>query len=155
MRKFEVGAPRTARMLVQSLLTTSQESLRSRFRDSLPGGRGGGRGGEQDMGENGVGCDERDENGEGGKVGGYKNPRAAYCLRRRRRAMVRRGGERTGGRTRSRWGRTNWDKQDRFYSSLGIIPGSRRSYIVLTLSGLPNYSSPSPLPCPPSLCPFP
>lgn len=107
------------------------------------------------MGENGVGCDERDENGEGGKVGGYKNPRAAYCLRRRR-AMVRRGGERTGGRTRSRWGRTNWDKQDRFYSSLGIIPGSRRSYIVLTLSGLPNYSSSSPLPCSPSLSvPFP
>lgn len=30
-------------------------------------------------------------------------------------------------------------KQDRFYSSLGIILGSRRSYIVLTLSGLPNY----------------
>lgn len=41
MRKFEVGAPRTTRMLVQSLLTTSQESLRSRFRDSLPGGRRG------------------------------------------------------------------------------------------------------------------
>lgn len=56
----------------------------------------GGRGGEQDMGENGVGCDERDENGEGGKVGGYKNPRAAYCLRRRR-AMVRRGGRENGG----------------------------------------------------------
>lgn len=64
-----------------------------RFRDSLPGrrreGRGGGRVGEQDMGENGVEREERDENGEGGKVGGYKNPRAAYCLRRRR-VMVRR-----------------------------------------------------------------
>lgn len=41
------------------------------------------------MGENEAGCKIRDENGEGGgKVGGYKNPRAAYCLRRRR-VMVR------------------------------------------------------------------
>lgn len=52
------------------------------------------------MGENGVGCKERDENSEGGgKVGGYKNPRAAYCLRRRW-AMVKwvggEGGESVG-----------------------------------------------------------
>lgn len=51
-------------------------------------GEGGGRTGM------GVGCEERDENSEEeGKVGGYKNPRAAYCLRRRR-VMVRlRGGD--------------------------------------------------------------
>lgn len=62
--------------------------MRSRFRNN-PGGRGEeGGSDEQDMGENGAGCEERDENSEGGGiVGGYKNPRAAYCLRR---AMVRR-----------------------------------------------------------------
>jgi len=74
-------------MPVQSFLKTSQKSLRSRFRDSLPGGRRGR--GVANRGRNGVGCEERDENGEGGKVGGYKNPRAAYCLRRR--VMVRWG----------------------------------------------------------------
>lgn len=61
MRKFEVRTPGTAKMPVQSRLMTSQESLRSRFRDSLPGRRRG-KGGEQNMG---VGCKKRDENGEG------------------------------------------------------------------------------------------
>lgn len=55
-------------------------------------------------------------------------------------------GGRRGWRMEVGWeqrGRENWDKQHRFYSSLGIISGSRRYYIVLTLSGLPNYSSSS------------
>lgn len=108
------------------------------------------------MGENGVGCDERDENGEGGKVGGYKNPRAAYCLRRRR-AMVRRGGREDGGEDEeSVGGRTNWDKQDRFYSSLGIIPGISallyRPYIVW-LAELLVLVPPTLLTV--ALCPFP
>lgn len=61
--------------------------MRSRFRDSQPGGirRGGGRGREKVEGKaNGrgrMGRKERDENGEGGrKVDAYKNPRVAYCL---------------------------------------------------------------------------
>lgn len=91
------------------------------------------------MGQGRIGLGVRNENSEGGgKVGGYKNPRTAYCLRRRP-AMVG-GGARLGIRW-AQWGREDWDKQDRFYSSLGIIPGARRSYIALTLSGLPNYSS--------------
>lgn len=84
---------------------------------------------------------------QGRKVRAYKNPRVAYCLRRR---------EEGGQRGRGYEGREP-GKQDRFYSSLGIIPGSRRSYIVLTLSGLPNYPWPPTLPRAsrgPEKCPF-
>lgn len=149
MRKFEVRALRTTKMPVQSLWTTSQESLMSRFRDS-PGGRRvtnrveGGRGR--------IGLSVRNEM----RIAKEEEKSAVIKIHERHIASVvvgqwlgRRGREWRMGIRWTQWGRENWDKQDRFYSSLGIIPGSRRSYIALTLSGLPNYSPPLSLSLPP------